>query len=290
MFRVRSAALAVSRRNCPPADFQRSLESLLARETDPELLLFLLEQVSGEAGRNAWRYDELIRLTQSGRIPADKAFGLLCSATVSGEKPDAAVLDVPFWWNVFETHESRRACLVQNLFLRLDQERQLSQLRRLFTEAAGHRYGFGSTQGLYGPASPRPSSYWDSIPAAADQMLALFKAHLGPRAMRAWDEAPETPLGARLLLGRWLGNDPAGLLPRDAAAADRGALPDRRRLRGGAGRPARPALSIRPSAARSRVPGSGLHGGRSFSTQSACASGSATSSWGSSLPERASPR
>ena len=44
-------------------------------------------------------------------------------------------------------------------------------------------------------------------------MLALFKAHLGPQTMRAWEEAPETPLGARLLLGQWLGNDPAGLLP-----------------------------------------------------------------------------
>jgi hypothetical protein len=212
VFRVRSAALAACRRNCAPADFQRSLEGLLARETDPDLLLYLLEQASGEAGRNAWRYDELIRLVQSGRIPADKAFGQLCSATVSGEKPDAAVLDVPFWRNVFETHESRRACLVQNLFLRLDQERQLVPLRRLFTEAAGHRYGFGSVRGLYGPASPTPPSYWNSIPAAADQMLALFKAHLGQQAMRAWEKAPETPLGARLLLNQWLGNDPAGRL------------------------------------------------------------------------------
>ncbi len=213
VFRVRSAALAVCGRNCAPADFQRSLESLLSRETDPALLLSLLEQVSGESGRNAWRYDELIRLVQGGRIPADEAFGQLCSATLSGEKPDAAVLDVPFWRNVFETHESRRACLVQNLFLRLDQERQLVPLRRLFLEAAGYRYGFGSTQGLYGPASPRPSSYWDSIPAAADQMLALFRAHLGPRTMRAWEKAPETPLGARLLLSQWLGNDPAGRIP-----------------------------------------------------------------------------
>ena len=213
VFRVRSAALAVCRRNCAPADFQRSLESLLARETDPELLLYLLEQVSGEPGRNAWRYNELIRLVQSGRIPADEAFGQLCSATVSGERPDAASLDVPFWWNVFETRESRRACLVQNLFLRLDQERQLVPLRRLLIEAAGHRYGFGSTQGLYGPASPGPSSYWDSIPSAADQMLALFRARLGPRTMRTWEKAPETPLGARLLLSQWLGNDPAGLLP-----------------------------------------------------------------------------
>jgi len=213
VFRVRSAALAVCRRNCAPAEFQRSLESLLARETDPEFLLHLLEQASGETSRNGWRYGELIRLVQSGRIPPDKAFGQLCSATVSGEKPDAAVLDVPFWWNVFETHESRRACLVQNLFLRLDQEQQLSQLRRLFIEAAGHRYGFGSTQGLYGPASPRPSSYWDSIPAAADQMLDLFKARLGPRAMRGWEKAPETSLGPRLLLSQWLGNDPAGLIP-----------------------------------------------------------------------------
>ena len=44
-------------------------------------------------------------------------------------------------------------------------------------------------------------------------MLALFKARLGPRAMRAWDEAPETPLGAKLLLSQWLGNDPAALIP-----------------------------------------------------------------------------
>lgn len=213
VFRVRAAALGVCRRNCAPGDYQKSLQALLTRETDPAFLLYLLEQVSGDGGQNAWRFNELIRLVQSGRIPAAEAFGQLCSATLTGEKPDAAVLDVPFWWNVFETHESRRACLVQNLFLRLDQEQQLSQLRRLFIEAAGHRYGFGSTQGLYGPASPRHSSYWDSIPAAADQMLALFRARLGQRAMRAWEKAPETSLGERLLLSQWLGNDPAVLIP-----------------------------------------------------------------------------
>lgn len=213
-FRVRSAALDVTRRNCPSGDYQKSLEDLLASETDPEFLLYLLEQVSGDGGRNAWRTNELIRLVQSGRIPADKAFGQLCSATLSGEKPDAAGLNVPFWLGVFETHGSRRACLVQNLFLGLDQERQLVPLRRLFVEAAASRYHFGSVQGLYGPAAPRPASYWDSIPGAADRMLARFQARLGPRAMRAWKDAPDTPLGGRLLLGRWLGDDPAGLLPR----------------------------------------------------------------------------
>jgi hypothetical protein len=214
VFRVRSAALEASRRNCAPAGFQRSLEALLARETDPEFLLYLLEQVSREGGRNAWRYDELIRLVQGGRIPAEKAFGQLCSAILSGEKPDATDLNVPFWLEVFETHASRRACLVQNLFLGLDQERPLAQLRRLFLEAAGNRYLFGSVEGLYGPAAAKPASYWDSIPGADERMLALFQAHLGPRAMRAWKDAPETPLGVKLLLGRWLGEDPAALLPR----------------------------------------------------------------------------
>ena len=209
VFRVRAAALGVCRRNCSPGAFQKSLETLLARESDPEFLLHLLEQGSGENGRSAWRYDALIRLVQDGRIPAGKAFGQLCSVTLSGQKPDAA-LDVPFWLHVFETTASRRACLVQNLFLRLDQERQLVQLGRLLTEAAGHRYGFGSVRGLYGPASPGASSYWDSIPGAADQMLAAFRAHLGPRAMRAWENARETPLGVKLLLGQWLGNDPSG--------------------------------------------------------------------------------
>ncbi len=212
VFRVRAAALGVCRRNCSPGAFQKSLETLLARESDPEFLLHLLEQGSGENGRSAWRYDALIRLVQDGRIPAGKAFGQLCSVTLSGQKPDAA-LDVPFWLHVFDTTPSRRACLVQNLFLRLDQERQLVQLGGLLTEAAGHRYGFGSVQGLYGPAAPRASSYWDSIPGAADQMLAAFRAHLGPRAMRAWENARETPLGVKLLLGQWLGSDPTGRFP-----------------------------------------------------------------------------
>ena len=210
VFRVRAAALGACGRNCSPGAFQKSLETLLARESEPELLLHLLEQVSGGNERTAWRYDTLIRLVQEGRIPAEKAFGQLCSATLSGQKPGAA-LDVPFWLNVFETTPSRRACLVQNLFLRLDQERQLVQLRRLLTEAAGHRHGFGSVQGLYGPASPRASSYWDSIPGAADQMLAAFRAGLGPQSMRAWESARETPLGVKLLLGQWLGKDPSGL-------------------------------------------------------------------------------
>ena len=213
VFRVRSAALGVSRHNCPPGDYQKSLETLVARETDPEFLLSLLEQASGEGGRNAWRRNELIRLVQGGRIPVDRAFGQLCSATLSAERPDAAALNVPFWLSVFETHESRRGCLVQNLFLGVEQDRQLEQLRRLLTEAAHHRYGFGSVQGLYGPVSPRPFPYWDSVPGAADQMLALFEARLGPRAMRAWERAPETPLGVKLLLSRWLGSDPAGRLP-----------------------------------------------------------------------------
>ncbi len=213
VFRVRSAALGVCRRNCSPGDFRRSLETLLARETDPEFLLSLLEQVPGENGRNAWRYNELIRLVQSGRVPAEKAFGQLCSATLSGEKPEADTLDVPFWRNVFETHESRRACLVENLFLGLDQERQLAELSRLFTEAAGHRYGFGSVRSLHGPPRPGPPSYWDSIPSAAERMLALFKSRLGPRTIRRWEEAPDTPLGAKLLLGLWLGNDPTARLP-----------------------------------------------------------------------------
>lgn len=209
VFRVRAAALGACRRNCSPDAFQKSLETLLARESDPEFLLYLLEQVSGENGRNAWRYDALIRLVQDGRIPAGKAFGQLCSAPLSGQKPETA-LDVPFWLNVFETTPSRRACLVENLFLRLDLERQLVPLRRLLTEAAGYRYGFGSASGLYGPAGPRASSYWDSIPGAADQMLSAFRAGLGPQAMRAWESARETPLGVKLLLGQWLGNDPSG--------------------------------------------------------------------------------
>ena len=213
VFRVRSAALGVSRRNCSPGDFRKSLEMLLARETDPDFLLSLLEQVPGENGRNAWRYDALIRMVQSGRVPAGKAFAQLCSATFSGEKPDAATLDVPFWRTIFETHESRRACLVENLFLGLDQERQLAQLRGLFIEAAGHRHGFGSVRGLYGPARPVPASYWDSIPGADDRLLALLRARLGPRTIRGWEKAPDTPLGARLLLNRWLGEDPARILP-----------------------------------------------------------------------------
>ncbi len=213
VFRVRSAALGVCRRNCAPGDFQKSLETLLESETDPDFLLSLLEQVSGEAGRNGWRYNELIRLVQGGRVPVEKAFGQLCSGPLAGGKPDATTLNVPFWWNVFATRESRRACLVQNLFLRLDQERQLVPLRRLLEEAAGYRYGFGSVRGLYGPASPRPASYWDSIPGAADQMLVLFKARLGPKALRAWESSPDMPLGVKLLLGQWLGDDPAGRIP-----------------------------------------------------------------------------
>ena len=201
------------------------------------------------------------------------------------------VLDVPFWRNVFETHESRRACLVENLFLGLDQERQLAELRRLFSEAAGYRYGFGSVQGLYGPAAPGPASYWDSIPSAAERMLALFKARLGPRTMRRWEEAPDTPLGAKLLLGQWLGNDPAGRLPRKLRLRDRGAFRVRAsfpRASSTSSSDSRSGSSLPPLSPGFREVNYRGNGHLRFRPPDA--SGSATSSWGSSPPGRASPR
>ena len=166
VFRVRAAALGACRRNCAPGAFQKSLETLLARESDPEFLLYLLELVAGESGRNAWRYDALIRLVQDGRIPAGKAFGQLCSASLSGQKPDAATGRPVLAGTSSRPPRRGEPAWSRTCFSRLDQERHLVQLGRLLTEAAEHRYGFGSVRGLYGPASPRASSYWDSIPGS----------------------------------------------------------------------------------------------------------------------------
>ncbi len=212
VFRVRSAALNVFKKNCAPSDFHQRLNGLLAGETNPEFLLSLLEQAPDESGQGPRVYDRLIRLVQDKRIPVDMAFGKLCTV-MAGETLDASALDMQFWLNAFESHKARQGCLAEHIFLKAAQEDQLVKIRRLFVEAAEHRYRFSSEQMLFDQTSGA-SSFWDSIPGADEKMLALFKKRLSIRALRVWRSAPDTPLGERLLLTQWLGGDMSAQLPR----------------------------------------------------------------------------
>lgn len=213
VFRVRAAAISVYHTNCEADSFYENLARLLGRETDPDSLLFLLDLIPDDSPRNVRVFDQLVKLVQGGRLPVKQVFGKLCAWPMQHAALDAAAVDTGFWLEAFEHHEGRRACLVQNVFLRLHEGTQLAQLHRLFREAAEYRYGFGATQGLYGLVSPPRPAYWQSIPHRDEQMLALFSTRLRPGDLQAWMTRPDASLGERLLLARWLGRDVAALLP-----------------------------------------------------------------------------
>lgn len=211
VFRVRAVALSVYRQNCTYAAFEQRLDQLLARETDAESLLYLLDQVPDEGEQSGRVYNRLIRLVQDKRIPADKALGKLCSQTMSAARLDVAVLNIPFWLDVFEAHPPRQGCLVEHLFLKLNQDRHLRQLRGLFRAAAEHRYRFSAVLGLYGTASPALPAYWNAIPGADEKMLTLFREHLSRSTLRAW--FADATSGEKLLLTKWLGQDLSRVVP-----------------------------------------------------------------------------
>ena len=216
VFRVRVAALGVFKKNCDYNTFQQHWAQLFKRETNPEYLLYLLDQIPDDDSRNTKVYNLVIDLIQNKRIPEENmqiAFGKLCAAPMQNATLDYAKLDIPFWLNLFETHQSRQACLVENLFLKLDQEKHLSGLQPLFRQAAEHHYHFSAVRGLYNFEPTKQFSYWDSIPGADVKMLALFKTHLSQKTLQTWAKDAHASLGEKLLISQWLGGDPAKLLP-----------------------------------------------------------------------------
>lgn len=213
VFRVRAASLNVYNRNCAADAFYQRLNQLLAWESDPESLIYLLDQVPDDGKQNSLIYNRLIQLVQEQRVPVAKAFGKLCSRMMTPAKLDASELNIPFWLGVFEGHQSRQSCLVENLFLKLDQEKHLVKLHGLFRAAAEHRYRFSAIRGLYGLVSPDQPAYWNAIPGSDVKMLDLFQTHLSQEAMMAWINAPYATFGEQLLLTQWVGGDLSRVVP-----------------------------------------------------------------------------
>lgn len=210
VFRVRAASLNVYKRNCAAKAFDHSLNRLLERETEATHLIYLLDQVPEDGRQESQVFQRLIQLVQDRRIAVDQAFGKLCSRSMTNAPLNSARLDIPFWWKVFEANPARQGCLIENLFLKVDQEKSLRQLRPLFQSAAAHRYRFNAVQGLSGPATMTPGC-WDAIPGVDERMLAVFNRRLSPAAMRAW--LADATMGEKLLLTQWLGQDMQGALP-----------------------------------------------------------------------------
>lgn len=212
-FRVRAAALKVYKNNCAVDEFFQRLDQLLAAETNPEFLIYLLDEVPEGSAESTRFHNVLLRLIQEKRIPVDAGFTKLCAAAINVVKLDADAIDIPFWLDVFATQPLRQSCLIDILFLKFSQEKHLIKLRPLLRAAAEHRYHFGAEQNLYGVTQVSHLAYWDSISGADEKMLAVFQQQLNRKTLRAWAGATDTSLGEKLLLARWLGDDPTKLLP-----------------------------------------------------------------------------
>jgi hypothetical protein len=212
-FGIRAAAIRVYGKNCPEPAFHERLDRLLAQETNPEFLLHLLDEARQGSGLSAWAYDRLIRFAQDSRIPAAQALKRLCTEPAGTAGMPTAAIDVPFWLEVYDTNPQGRRCLVRHLFLKLGQEAQLIQLRRIFRAALDHRYGLSAVQGMSGTASPRQPAYWNAFGEDDQRLLTLFQARLSRPTMLAWMREPATSLGEKMLLARWLGEAPTALLP-----------------------------------------------------------------------------
>jgi hypothetical protein len=211
-FRVRAAALKVYKNNCTVDAFFQHLDQLLAAETNPEFLIYLLSEVPEDSVESARFHNVLLRLIQEKRIPVDVGFTKLCAAAMTSVKLDADAIDIPFWLDVFTTQPLRQSCLIDNIFLKFNQEKHLIKLRSLLRTAAEHRYHFGAEQNLYGVTPASHLAYWDSIPGADEKMVTAFQQQVSRKTLRAWAGAADTPLGEKLLLARWLGDDPTKLL------------------------------------------------------------------------------
>lgn len=213
VFRVRAAGLALARGACDGADFTARLNTLLEKEASPEFLFALLEQIPADSPHNALLFPALINLVEQGRIPVASSFGMLCSAMMKDAPAGAKGPDAAFWVRAFHDHENRRACIAENIFLKVRTASDLLRMSSIMQAAADHAYGFGSTKALYG--SGPATSYWNAAPGLDRKILELFRTGLGSSDLRTLTEALPSG-GARLVAAGWLGQDPAVLLPAKA--------------------------------------------------------------------------
>lgn len=206
--RVGMAALNTLRLNCEPAAYIARLEQMLARESDPERLVAFLDQASRSPEHKAYANNQLILMAQSRRIAPDLALRQLCPDRTGAIDFDAGRLDAPFWVEVFgDKNQLYKGCVIERFLLRLTSAHQLEQMRDVFRSAAAYRYHFGATAsgGMARRRSTPEVSHWREVRGADDKFLERVRTELSPSAMRAWLAAPDTSLGERLLLSRWLG-------------------------------------------------------------------------------------
>lgn len=251
VFRVRAAALRVTRKNCPESDFVAALNQLLADEQNPEFLLALLDEVPTESAQAAPFRNRLLTLAEQKRLPLDKAFAAICDASKGNLPLASGARDIAFWHKAYADFPHRQTCLLEQIFLKLTDDGQLKQLRPLFHDAAEESYGLSATQGLYGRTAPTDAARrWNAAPALADAWLQHLRQHLSRATLKTWLATPETTLGEKLLLQSWLGLPP--VLPPEwrlsvtvTAAANRLVATGSQRIR--TGQPF--AFTIPPSAA-----------------------------------------
>lgn len=209
VFRVRAAALRVTRKNCTEAEFVAALSQLLAEEQNPEFLLALLDEVPTDSTQAAPFRNRLLDLAEKERIPLDKAFAAICDASKSNLPLAAAKRDIAFWHKAYAEFPLRQSCLIEQIFLKLTDDAQLKHLRPLFHAAAEESYGLSATQGLYGRTAPAEAArHWNATSALADAWLRHLHQHLSKATLKIWLVAAETTLGERLLLQNWLGMAP----------------------------------------------------------------------------------
>lgn len=222
-FRVRSAALSVIGRNCPKALYQEKFQFLLARENESESILSLLDlyrrsHLSGGNEPTSELFRIAVRLFQEKKLRVEQDLSWLCGLGIqlNGKIEGLPEANIPFWLDAFERHPhpTKRSCIVETLFLNLQSREQLLQLRRVFNEAARYHYGFQAIASLHeSKGSPAEPEYWGSIPNRAKELLSRFQEKLQESDWKKWMEEPGTRLGEKLLLSKWLNQDPIDLLP-----------------------------------------------------------------------------
>lgn len=212
IFRVRAAALRVTRKNCTETEFVAALNQLLADEHNPEFLLALLDEVPTDSAQAAPFRNRLLDLAEKERIPLVKAFTALCDASKNQLPLETVKRDIAFWHKAYAEFPLRQTCLIEQIFLKLTDDRQLKLLRPIFHDAAEQSYGFSASQGLYGrTASTEATQRWHATPTLADSWLQHLRQHLSKATQKTWLTTPETTLGEKMLLQSWL--DMAPVLP-----------------------------------------------------------------------------
>jgi hypothetical protein len=212
--RVAFAALQVFKSTCDMGAFWPRLDARLEREKNPELLLALLDLVPDTVPQSTTYRRRLLELTETGRIPLAQAFPKIC--TEPAPKLDLVLrpINASFWLKAYQENPARQMCLVEALFVQLNNPQTLAELTPLLSDAASHLYGFTATTDLAGSFTTAPHlTQWDSRPGLDIALLSAFRQNLTPQTITTWFNQPGMALSDKMVLGYWLGQDPRSLLP-----------------------------------------------------------------------------